>query len=212
MKFLPLMSSLVALAAAPAIAAAATPTLVIDFEKAWGYGDLVDDTYASQGVSFTNVMGVSNEADFSYFSNAPSSMGTAMAQLDGQVNTAAFMNVADGVDNSISFYFSSPTTVLGAVKAYAGLNGTGELLGTFGLIANDFSTITDIDGSVFAVYDTWTLASFNFAGTARSFDLTASANVVGFDNISVTPSVPEPESLALLLVGLGVMAVARRHA
>jgi hypothetical protein len=211
MKFLPLMSSLVALAAAPDIATAA-PTVVIDFEKAWGYGDLVDDTYASQGVSFTNVMGASNDVDFSYFSNAPSSMGTAMAQLDGQVNTAAFMNVVDGVNNSISFYFSSPTTVLGAVKAYAGLNGTGELLGTFGLIANDFNTITDIDGSVLAVYDTWTLASFNFAGTARSFDLTASANVVGFDNISVTPSVPEPESLALLLVGLGVMAAVRRRA
>jgi len=189
--------SLVALAAAPAFANASAT--LIDFENNWQYGETVDNHYAASGVTFTNVLGLSNDADFTYYTGAPSPLGVAMAQLDGVVNTSAVMNVAAGA-NGLSFFYSSPTDVVGAIKAYSGLNGTGTLLGTFDLTANT------------SAYDVWTAASFSFGGTALSFDLTGSANVVGLDNLSVT-AVPEPESYALALLGLGLVGVvARRNA
>ncbi len=191
------------LSAAAVALFAATPVLaassfVVDFEQNWDYGTPVDQTYASAGVSFTNMLGLSNDADFTYYAGAPSMLGVAMAQLDFDLNTTAFMNVAGGVANQLSFFYASPSDVMGAVKAYSGLNGTGDLLGTFNLVANTTGG-----------YDAWSSATFSFSGTARSFDLTGSANMVGFDNI--TAAVPEPETYAMLLAGLGVLgAMARR--
>lgn len=187
-------------AAAPAFAA--STSFSVDFEKTWAYGDTVDNTYAAVGVSFTNVLGLSNGdglgflANGDYYANAPSPLGIASVQLDGVVNTAAYMNVAGGVDNSLSFYYSSPEAVTGAVKAYSGLNGTGALLGTFNLTATDSN------------YSVWNQATFSFAGKALSFDLTQTAGMVGLDNIA---AVPEPKTFALLLAGLGMVgAVVRR--
>ncbi|MBC7702293.1 PEP-CTERM sorting domain-containing protein [Aquabacterium sp.] len=196
MKLLPAISFLVAVAAAPAMASAST--VLLDFEQNWQYGDAIDNVYAANGVSFTNVLGVSNDNDFTYYSGAPSMVGVAMAQLDGVLNTTAFLNVAAGVDSTLSFYYASPSEVLGAVKAYSGLNGTGDLLGSFDLVSNGTG------------YDVWTSTTFNFTGVARSFDLTGSANVVGLDNISIT-AVPEPESYALALLGLGLVAALSRR-
>lgn len=188
--------SLIALALAPALSSAATG-FTVDFEKNWSYGEAVDNQYAAQGVSFTNVLGVSNDPAFDpYYSNAPSPLGVAMAQLDGVTNTTAFMNVAGGVDGLLSFFYSTPTDVVGAVKAYSGLNGTGTLLGTFDLVANA------------AAYDTWTAVNFTFAGTALSFDLSATANVAGLDNIS---AVPEPSTWALAACSLAIMGVSLRR-
>lgn len=199
---LKLISTAVAalLAAAPALA---TTPFLVDFEKSWAYGEAVDSSYAAAGVSFTNLLGLSNGDGLGglpngdYYANAPSTLGIAFAQLDGVVNTTAYMNVAAGVDNSLSFYYSSPEAVLGAVKAYSGLNGTGTLLGTFDLSATD------------GAYSVWNKASFSFSGKALSFDLTQTANVVALDHIS---AVPEPEQFALLLAGLGLVgAVVRRN-
>ena len=50
-------------------------------------------------------------------------------------------------------------------------------------------------------------ATFNFTGTAQSFDL-GSTGIVGFDNIA---AVPEPESYALILAGLGLLGFIQRR-
>lgn len=178
--------------ASPAFAAA---PLSVDFEKNWNFGDEVADTYAAAGVSFTNVLGLSNDADFTYFSGAPSPLGVAFVQLDGVSNTAAYMNVAAGVSGGLSFYAS--TTADFEVKAYSGVNGSGTLLGTFTVAANT----TD--------YSVWTRNVFTFAGAAQSFDLSAANGVAAFDNIA---AVPEPTSLALMLAGAGVLLARRRRA
>jgi len=195
--------ALFAASAAPAFAS----SFVVDFETNWAYGSLVNSYYnggtaddgsagANLGVEFVNVGGLSNDADFTYYSGAPSPKGTAYASTF-LPDDRAYMNVAGGVAGGLSFYYSSPVDLVGAVKAYSGLNGTGTLLGTFDLSANSSS------------YDTWNAVNFQFGGLAHSFDLTGAANVVGFDNIS---AVPEPGTLAMLLAGgLGLALRARRR-
>ena len=186
--------------ASPAFAA--SPAINVDFEKSWNYGESIDNFYAAQGVSFVNVLGLSNGdglgslANGDYYAGAPSPLGVAFAQLDGSANTAAYMNVAGCVEGQLSFYFSNPTGSSVEIKAYSGLNGTGTLLGSVLLASNG----TD--------YTTWTATSLTFGGTALSFDLTATAAGVALDNIS---AVPEPSSLALLLGGATLLLARRRR-
>lgn len=186
--------------ASPAFAS--SPAINVDFETTWGYGQSIDNFYAAQGVSFVNVLGLSNGdglgplASGDYYAGAPSPLGVAFAQLDGVTNTAAYMNVVGGVDGQLNFYFSNPTGSSVEVKAYSGLNGTGNLLGTVVLGTNG------------ADYTSWTATSLTFSGTALSFDLTATAAGVALDNIS---AVPEPSSLALMLGGATLLLARRRR-
>ena len=170
-------------------------SFTIDFEKNWDYangdvngyyngGAAADGTTgANLGVSFVGISGLSNDADFTYYLNAPSMVGTAYAHTFA-VDDKAYMNVAAGVDQGLSFYYSSAQSVAAAVKVYAGLNGTGALLGTFDLAANSSDA-----------HDVWTPLTIGFSGTAMSFDFTGSANVVGIDNVR---TVPVPSALVLL--------------
>ena len=172
----------------------------VDFEKAWDYanGD-VNEYYnggtaadgssgINLGVSFVGVSGLSNDANFTYYSNAPSMLGTAYAHTFAP-GDAAYMNVATGVAGALSFSYASPADALDAIKAYSGLNGTGTLLGSIDLLAS-------------GLYDVWTPVTFAFSGTALSFDLTASANLVGFDDIKAVPVPP-----AFMLLGSALLVV-----
>lgn len=184
------------LATAPALATAASFT--VDFEKPWDYLDGDVNGYysggtaadgssgANLGVSFVGVSGLSNDVNFTAFSGAPSPQGVAYAHTFAPGDVAV-MNVAGGVSQALSFWYSAPTAATGAVKAYSGLNGSGTLLGSIDLAANSS-----------AAYDHWTRLNFSYAGTAHSFDLSGSANNVALDNIS---AVPEPASLLMLLAG-----------
>jgi len=184
------------LAAAPLAALAAVPVLV-NFEKTWDFGNGDVDAYygggtaadgtsgANIGVSFVNVSGLSNDALGPYYSGAPSPLGVAYAHDDH-----SFMNMSEWAVGAFSFFYSSPVAVVGAVKAWSGLNGTGTLLGSLDLVANADA------------YDHWSLATFAFAGSARSFDFSGAGagSAVAFDNIAVT-AVPEPSTVLLMLVG-----------
>jgi len=199
MKLASVAAAALALAAsAPAFAGS---SFLVDFEHDWLYGTDVNGYYAggtaddgssgpNRGVSFVNVSGLSNDASFTYYSGAPSMLGTAYAHTFG-ADDRAFMNVAGGVDNALSFFYASPQSITGAVRAYSGINGTGSLLGSFDLLANASNA-----------YETWTRVTFAFTGTARSFDWTGSANVVGLDNIqAIAAPVPEPSTVLLMLLG-----------
>ncbi len=200
-----LAASLAGLAIRPAHAS--TTAFVVDFEKSWDYanGD-VDGYYAggfaadgtagpNRGVSFVNFSGLSNDPSFPFYAGAPSSLGVAYGHTF-ETTDRVLMNVAGGVGQALSFFYSTPSAVVGAVRAYSGLDGTGTLLGTFDLAANS------------ADYGAFTLATFGFSGYAQSFDFTAAANLVDFDNIGAA-AVPESETL--LLVGVGAVAFALRR-
>ena len=207
MKRTLLAAALAALLLAPAVAQA-NAQFVIDFEKTWdfsngdvngyyGGGTAADGSSGSNlGASFVGVSGLSNDASFTYYSGAPSPQGVAYAHTFAAGDVAT-LNVADGVSGALAFYFASPAAVSGAVKAYSGLDGSGALLGSFDLPANSSSA-----------YDNWSGAWFAFAGLAHSFDLTASANLVAFDNIT---AVPEPAPAALVLGGVAMLALITRR-
>ncbi|MCV2359858.1 PEP-CTERM sorting domain-containing protein [Paucibacter sp. TC2R-5] len=200
-------------AAAPAFAGATS--FVVDFEKSWDYGVSVDGFYSggkasdattgdNLGVEFFGMMGLSNDGNFTYYSGAPSSDGIAQA-IDTDANgahTNSYMNVAAGVQNGLSLFYASYVDVSGAVKAYSGLNGTGDLLGTFKL-----------DKTANAGFDSWKQVTLKFSGTAKSFDLTGSAGQgIGFDNFASVSAVPEAStSLMMLAGGFALLGLTRRR-
>jgi len=194
------------IAAAPLFASAGLVSVF--FEKTWdpangdvnGYyngGTAADGSGGGPnvGISFVNVSGLSNDALHTYYNKGSlgSSLGVAYA------HGSAFMNMTEAAIGSFAFYYSSPATVTGGVKIWSGLNGTGSMLGSIDLGANNTS----------ATYDTWTLVSGTFSGLARSFDFSAIAATpnfkgVAFDDIavfSVPLPVPEPSAVLLMLVG-----------
>jgi len=191
------LAALAWFAAAPVLAAPVGFNLT--FEKTWDYftdvagyyngGTAGDGTSGpNAGVSFSNVYAISNDALGPYFANAPSPLGvvTPFVFLDGE---RAFMNVADSVGAALTFFYSSPTAIVGAIRAYSGVNGTGTLLGTIDLAAN---SSTD--------YDVWSQVTFAFNGFASSFEFTNASSIAAFDNISAV-AVPEPETMVLLAMG-----------
>lgn len=194
----------IAAAAFVASQAFAAPGFVVDFEKTWDFGNgSVDGYYGggtaadgtsgpNVGVTFSGVSGLSNDALGPYYANAPTPQGVMYVY-----DVAAVMNVAAGVDN-LSFWFSSLVAVPDAIQAWSGLNGTGMLLGSRDLAANNTT-----------FNDTWTQEIFSFGGTAHSFNFGGSALApAAFDNIA---SVPEPATCTMVLAGLGLLGLMGRR-
>lgn len=212
-----LLAATLALAfAAPAMAV----PIVLDFEGATN-GLAVNDFY-NGGTDAGGASGVNYGINFSAsslalvdadaggggnFGNEPSP-STILFFLSGG---AATMNVAAGFTTGFSFYYTS--SAAGFVNVYDGLNGTGTLLATINLLANIGGCVGDPTGS----FCTFSPIGVAFAGTARSVDFGGTADLIGFDDITlgaVVPGnpVPEPGTLALLGLGaLGLGAMRRRR-
>ena len=193
--------------AALALAGAANATVMLDFEGV-GNNAAIGNFYAGQGVTFgPNALGLvdADAGGSGNFANEPSG-DTIMFFTAG----SAVLNYAAGFNTGFSFYYTSSTAA--TVKVYDGLNGTGNLLATLNLAANYQNGGCSGDpGGGFCHFDAVGAA---FAGIARSVDFGGVANQVGFDNVtfgSVVPGVPEPETYALMLAGLGLLLSQRRR-
>jgi hypothetical protein len=181
------------LSAAPAFSASTT----IDFEAPPSFASIAD-FYSSVGVSFgLDALAIQNDTLGPYFSNAPSPVGVMTA-----VGTDAALNFAAGFNTGAMFSYSS--TAVSTVGVYSGLNGTGDLLGSFQLSNNAQSGCSD------SPFCNWSQATLAFSGTAKSITFGDAANVAGFDNVTIG-AVPEPTEALMLALGLGVLAqVVRR--
>jgi hypothetical protein len=142
------------------------------------------------------------------FANEPSK-DTIMFFLDAN---NAILDVAAGFTTGFSFFYTSSTAA--TVTVYDGLGATGNILGTLNLTAqfND-----NCSGDPTGGFCNWTAVGVAFGGTAKSIDFGGTANQTGFDDITFGsetpgPAVPEPETYALMLAGLGILGyVARRR-
>jgi len=149
---------------------ASAQNVLIDFENNWSYGTDVNGYYAggtasdstsgpNRGVSFVNFTGLSNDASFTYYSNAPSPLGVAYTHAS-QGSDHAFINMTTAAAGALTFSYSSPVGIAGAVRAFSGPNGTGNLLASIDLNGN----------APTGDYATWAQATLQFAVLARSFD------------------------------------------
>ena len=155
------------------------------------------------------------------FRNNPSGITT----MSFTAGVGAFMNVPAGFTTGFSFFYS--TSQVGSVRVFSGVDGTGTLLATIPLPANNSGFQCNV-GAPPSFFCNWSPTGVSFVGTAMSVDFGGTANQIGFDNITLaaaipvgavilTPSIPVPTLgeyglalLALLTALGGGLAIRRR--
>ena len=119
-------------------------------------------------------------------------------------NSVMFQNIATTVGGKydISFWYMPRPNVSAA---------SNQINYSFGSSTGNISTVSNLQ-------KTWEQVTFNFTATSAltqlSFAAGGNADTLGgfIDNVSVMQAVPEPESYAMLLAGLGLMGtIARRR-
>lgn len=216
MKFI---KSAFAAAAFAAVMAPASAAVVLDFEGVGDFAavnnfynggtDSLGNSGTNYGIAFSSAsLGLidSDAGGSGNFANEPSA-STILFFLDAN---NAVLNAAAGFTTGFSFFYSSSTAA--SVNVWSGLGATGTLLGSLNLTAQGFDNcVGDPNGQ----FCNWTAIGVGFSGTAMSIDFGGTANQTGFDDItfgSITPGVPEPETYALMLAGLGIVGyMARRR-
>lgn len=123
------------------------------------------------------------------------------------------MNVPNGFSSRFAFYYSASASA--TVTLYDGVDGTGSVVDTVTLQAQHNDSCTgDPDGD----FCNWNFVSVNFTGVVRSVDFSGTADLVGFDDItlgaannaSAPVSIPSMSPIGLLLLsgGLGLVGLA----
>ncbi len=137
---------------------------------------------------------------------APGSEKGALFFLGGG---ATFMNVAAGFDTGFSFNYVAINNP-GSVSVFDGLDGTGTLLATLALPTTPSGPCVGFN----AGFCPFVPIGVGFLGTAKSVAFAGVADQIVFDDVtfgSITPGVPEPETYALMLAGLGVVGMLARR-
>jgi hypothetical protein len=174
----------------------ATP-VTLDFEGIPSFTS-IGNTYSN--ISFGgDAQAVANDELGTYFSNNPSG-STVMTAFGPDASMNA--GYSAGFIDTVSFYFAALTDT--TVNIWSDLNGTGSILGTFNLAANQGSC-----GASDAALCHWDLASVDFAGLARSITFGDAAGAAMFDDVKVN-AVPLPAALWLMASALGGLGVVRR--
>ncbi len=197
-------------AASPAFA-----TTTIDFDAVTSFESIADfynggtdsagATGESLGISFGgDAIAVANDtANFpAYYLNAPSPLAVMTP-----VGADSALNAAAGLTGSVSFYYSAVSSVTNGVQVWSGLNGTGSLLASFDLVANDPAGGCN-DGKT--DYCNFALVSGSFTGTAESVTFGNATGVAAFDNVTVAV-IPEPATYAMMAAGLAGLALTVRR-
>ena len=132
--------------------------------------------------------------------------GSNYVELDTSRNSSMYQDITGYGLYNLSFWFSAREGVA------AGSNGLGFTFG--GLSGQVLTTTAGAPVGTGNVWQQYTgLVRLNGTETLLFYASGRSDSVGGsLDNVSVTTAVPEPESYALMLAGLGLMgAIARRR-
>ena len=139
------------------------------------------------------------------FGAEPSPDTTIWFQQGGQ---GAWMNVASGFTQGLSFYYSNPNGD-NSIYIYSGTTGTGTLLATLFLPVTPWNGQPDPTGTL----SPFSFVSVAFSGTARSVDFRQLAHRAYVDNLTLAATtVPGPAAAWLLGSALGIMGWLRRTA
>jgi hypothetical protein len=169
-----------------------------------GEGDPVASTYSGIGLEHDGAFAAISGGTFA-FENEPSP-DTVM-----YYTSAATINIAAGFDTGFSFYYSQSSAPISSARVYAGLDGTGDLLGVIELDQNwkDGGCQPGND-----IYCNWDVGQTAFGGTALSVVFDGAASAALFDNVTFGSTTPVPLPAAVWLLGsglLGFAAVRRRR-
>jgi hypothetical protein len=206
------------IAVATAVIMTALPTsasvVMLDFEGMQSYENVGDFYNGGAGANYGVSVGAGgwawNSSDVpGVWANEPSPEGILM--FLGRTPADSFINYSAGFTTGFSFFYTSLQT--GSVSVYDGLSGTGNVLGTIALAAQDNVGCTETPN-----FCNWTNVGVSFSGTALSVSFADVTELnVGFDNVTFgsavasVAAVPEPETYALMLAGLAVVGAAARR-
>jgi len=131
---------------------------------------------------------------------APTPTATPAIFLPGSTGNSVtgIMNVSGGFTNGLQFFYTAGFSQ--TVTLWSGTNGTGTVLATISLAANDGNCMN------FPTYCNWSTVGVNLGSSSvKSVTFTGPANSLGISDITVgasTTAVPEPSTLCLLGTGL----------
>jgi len=156
------------------------------------------------------------------FENNPSGQSEIL-YFSSSSSTASYLDYAAGFSTlAFNYSFSNNTNPGSAEYAYvySGLNGTGTLLDTLALTPAGTTTACTQSGDAYCTWSSATTAGTNIGaaesvlfGTSPTGTTTGSpVTLTEFDGVELTPAVPIPGALWLMISGLGsLLPLVRRR-